>query len=145
MLKSAQLNHQLLAEKYRSLRIEYGTLAAEFRSKRSNDSQAQRGALTGESREISLAGGRFSVVGELWLTDSMLDIPCPKEVDPLSPGRYADPTTRSRTITAELYQDLPPHLQDALANVNRRKSFKSIVRFHVLIRCALVTDQIGSS
>lgn len=79
-------------------------------------------------------GGRFSVVGELWVSNSTLDIPRPSdEVNPLSPNRYDTPTTRSRAIIAEIYQDLPPHLQDALANDNRRKSFKDIVCFYALL------------
>jgi hypothetical protein len=36
---------------------------------------------------------------------------------------------RARVVIAELYQDLPPHLQDALANDNRRVTFKKFVSF----------------
>ena len=97
--------------------------------------------LTGEDKEISLAGGRFSVVGELWLNSSVLDIARPEGVDPLSPDRYdsSDPAAENQSVIAELYQDLPPHLQIALANDNRRASFKKLVCFHAFLR-VLVTD-----
>ena len=97
--------------------------------------------LTGEDKEISLAGGRFSVVGELWLNSSVLDIARPEGVDPLSPDHYdsGDRAADNQGIIAELYQDLPPHLQNALANDNRRASFKKLVCFHAFL-CVLVTD-----
>ena len=140
MLKMAQLNHQQLAERYRSLRIEYATLAAESRFKKSNGSRAPRGTLTGESKEISLAGGRFAVTCELWVSRSLLDMARPEDVDPLDPSRYDDLISKNRAIVEELYQDLPPHLQDALANADRRTSFKQIVYFHVLVCVASSRD-----
>ena len=87
--------------------------------------------LTGEDKEISLAGGRFSVVGELWLNSSVLDIACPEGVNPLSPDHYdsSDPAAENQSVIAELYQDLPPHLQIALANDNRQASFKNLYVF----------------
>ena len=97
--------------------------------------------LTGEDKEISLAGGRFSVVGELWLNSSVLDIACPEGVNPLSPDHYdsSDPAAENQSVIAELYQDLPPHLQIALTNDNRQASFKKLVCFHAFL-CVLVTD-----
>lgn len=99
------------------------------RSRRSNGPQPEGGALTGESKEISLAGGRFSVVGELWVSSSVLNIPRPEGVDPLSPTCYnsGDPAAGNQGVIAELYQDLPLHLQNALANDNWRVAFKALV------------------
>jgi hypothetical protein len=53
----------------------------------------------------------------------------PEGVDPLNPDRYRDPAAESRGVIAEIYQDLPPHLQEALANDNRRATFKKHVCF----------------
>ena len=104
-------------------------LVASYRSRRSNSQRAERGTLTGEAKEISLAGGRFFVVGELWVSGSVLDIPRPQGVDPLSASRYENAASESQAVIAELYQDLPPHLQEALANENRQAGFKKHVSF----------------
>ncbi|KAF8269225.1 hypothetical protein EI94DRAFT_1799504 [Lactarius quietus] len=125
LLRALQVNHRLLAEKYKSLRIEYGTLAASYKSRKSNGPRAERGALSGQAKEISLAGGRFSVVGELWVGSSLLDIPYPRDVDPLSVARYANKASEDRSVIAELYWGLLPDLQKALSNGNRRAAFKT--------------------
>ncbi|KAF8267082.1 hypothetical protein EI94DRAFT_1802179 [Lactarius quietus] len=59
MLKTIQINHQLLSRKYKSLKIEHDNLEAS-RMPRATAGTG-RGSLSGESKEISLAGGRFSV------------------------------------------------------------------------------------
>jgi hypothetical protein len=125
MLRASQLDHQMLVSKYKSLKIEHDLVA----SRRSGKStkRPERGSLSGESKEISLAGGRFSVVGELWVGTALLDIPYPREVDPLNAARYASSNAENLGVIAELYQDLPPHLQEALASENRHATFKKIV------------------
>lgn len=139
------MNHQRLAEKYKALRKEYDTLAASYRSRRSGSQRAERGTLSGEAKEITLAGGRFFVVGELWISSSVLDIPRPQGVDPLSASRYENATSESQAVIAELYQNLPPHLQEALANENRRAGFKKHVCFASSSIPQIRPDQSDSS
>ncbi|KAH9013070.1 hypothetical protein EDB85DRAFT_2158477 [Lactarius pseudohatsudake] len=125
LFKTLQLDYQSLAEKYKALKIDRDELAASRRP--ANAARAPRGSLSGESKEISLAGGRFSVVGELWVDAAMLAGTFPQGFDPLNPARYSanDPHANARGIMAELYLDLAPHLQQLMMDRDRKKSFKS--------------------
>ncbi len=89
-------------------------------------------SLKEELKEISLAGGRFSVVGELWVNKTTLDIAFPQGFDPLNPDRYSDLHTEARGVIAEVYLGLAPPLQKALADHNRREAFKTAVSFNCL-------------
>ncbi|KAH9033614.1 hypothetical protein EDB85DRAFT_1890140 [Lactarius pseudohatsudake] len=126
LFKTLQLDYQSLAKKYKALKIDRDELAASRRP--ANAARAPRGSLSGESKEISLAGGRFSVAGELWVDAAMLDVTFPQGFDPLNPARYSanDPHANARGVMAELYLDLAPHLQQLLMDRDRKKSFKSI-------------------
>lgn len=122
------MSHQELAQRYRSLKIERDEIAALYRQAR-NPKGKEKGLLHREEKEISLAGGRFSVVGELWVPSTILDISRVHSlaVDPLSAERYSDHYSEDLGIVAELYRDLSPRLQEALGHENRRASFKKIV------------------
>ncbi|KAH9161732.1 hypothetical protein EDB89DRAFT_1913721 [Lactarius sanguifluus] len=85
LFKTLQIDY--LAEKYKALKIDCDELAASRRP--TNAARAPRGSLSGESKEISLAGGRFSVVGELWVDATMLDVAFPHGFDPLNPAHYS--------------------------------------------------------
>ncbi|KAI9432012.1 hypothetical protein H4582DRAFT_2102612 [Lactarius indigo] len=124
ILKTSQMNHQALFGKYKSLVTKHERLLASFKAKKSKG--AERGSLSGEEKEISLAGGRFSVIGEPWVARPIFAIPFPRNVDPLDPTRYANKTSEDLGIIAELYRSLPKHLQKALANDNRRDAFREI-------------------
>ncbi|KAI9448411.1 hypothetical protein H4582DRAFT_2068927 [Lactarius indigo] len=126
MLKASQIHQQMLGNELKALRINYEEL--EEVNKSTKTSRAARGSLEGESREISLAGGRFSVVGELWVKKTTLGIPFPEHLDPLNPSRYNDPAggSEARGVIAELYRDLKPHLRLALADPDRSMTFKNI-------------------
>jgi hypothetical protein len=88
--------------------------------------------LDGTSKEIRLAGGRFSVVGELWVSTATLDIPFPENFDPLNGlVRYATPNAEARGAIAELYLDLKPHLRSVLADAEQRPLFKEHVSFNL--------------
>ncbi|KAI9433159.1 hypothetical protein H4582DRAFT_2187437 [Lactarius indigo] len=125
-LKNIQIDYQLLVEKYKALKIDRDELAASRRP--TNAARAPRGSLSGESKEISHAGGRFSVVGELWVDTATLEVPFPQNFDPLNPARYSpdDPHAEVRGVMAELYLDLAPSLRQLLADRNRKRSFISI-------------------
>jgi len=66
--------------------------------------------LTGEDKEISLAGGQFCFVYELWLDLQTLDLECPTDLDPLNPCHYEDGPLQKLAIVAELYGSLSPNL-----------------------------------
>ncbi|KAI9455174.1 hypothetical protein BJY52DRAFT_1188537 [Lactarius psammicola] len=125
MLKTSQIQYQKLAQKYKGLKINLDEMATSRKSTKTVRT-AGGSSLSGESKEISLAGGRFSVVGELWVSKTTLDIPFPQGFDPLNPNRYSDPRAEARGVIAELYLDLAPHLQQSLADPNRRETFKTI-------------------
>ncbi|KAH9005715.1 hypothetical protein EDB86DRAFT_2824832 [Lactarius hatsudake] len=124
MLKASQIHQQELDNQLKELKIDYGELEAA--NKTTKKSRAAKGKLQGETLEISQAGGRFSVFGELWVSKTTLGIPLPEGLDPLDPSRYSDPAGGSdaRAVIAELYRDLKPHLQLALADEDRSETFK---------------------
>ncbi|KAI9433793.1 hypothetical protein BJY52DRAFT_1198444 [Lactarius psammicola] len=103
MLKTSQIQYQKLAQKYKGLKINLDEMATSRKSTKTVRT-AGGSSLSGESKEISLAGG----------------------FDPLNPNRYSDPCAEARGVIAELYLDLAPHLQQSLADPNRRETFKTI-------------------
>jgi hypothetical protein len=140
LLKATQINHQLLADKHKALKIEHAEMGA---SRKPKTARAGRGSLTGEAKEISHAGGRFSVVGEPWVELATMRIPFPRDVDPMNPSRYndKDPGIEQRGIIAELYLDLAPHLQLALADPDRQDTFTTGVSFMLSLCIRFVSDQ----
>ncbi len=133
------MNHQTLVSKYKLLKIKHDKLAASLKSKKSKGTE--KALLKGGSRDISHAGGRFSVVGELWVNKTVLDIPYPQDVDPLNPARYNDRRSQDLGVIAELYQDLPPHLHNALANASRRVEFtKTVCPAHLSLALTVIPD-----
>jgi hypothetical protein len=132
MLKANQINHQLLANRCKALKIKNNNLTASCKSK----TKAPKGSAEVVKKEIKHAGGRFSVVGELWVSRATLDIPFPINFDLFNPAHYSDPNTEACGTIAELYMDLKPHLQSYLADPVQRPSFKETVSFHLfLCRC----------
>ncbi|KAH9024193.1 hypothetical protein EDB85DRAFT_277946 [Lactarius pseudohatsudake] len=121
ILKTSQLDHQMLFDKYKSLKIKYEELLATKRLK-----GVGRVILDEETTEIRRAGARFLVVGEPWVDRLVFAIPFPGNVDPLDPARYNNSTTENLALIAELYKSLPKHLQKALANDNKRDKFREV-------------------
>ena len=117
----------MLADRYRGVKTDRDRLAA---TRKPKTVKAPKVALSGEEKEIALAGGRFSVVGEPWVNRTTLDVAFPQDFDPLNPRRYTDPHAEVRGIIAEVYLDLPPHLRKLLADDDRRPTFKRAVSFH---------------
>ncbi|KAH9013742.1 hypothetical protein EDB85DRAFT_1899574 [Lactarius pseudohatsudake] len=126
MLKASQIHQQMLGNQLKELRIDYEELGAANKSTKT--SRAAKKTLSGESLEISRAGGMFSVFGELWVSKTTLGIPLPEGVDPLNPSRYNDPAggSEARAVIAEVYSHLKPHLRLALADDDRCESFKEL-------------------
>ncbi|KAI9432907.1 hypothetical protein H4582DRAFT_2082715 [Lactarius indigo] len=126
MLKASQIHQQMLGNELKALRIDYEEL--EEVNKSTKTSRAARGSLEGESREILLARGRFSIVGELWVKKTTLGIPFPEHLDPLNPSCYNDPAGGSEAhgVITELYRDLKPHLWLELADPDQSMTFKNI-------------------
>jgi hypothetical protein len=118
------------------LKIEYDSLHA----KKSGGKKTARATLTGEDKEISLAGGRFSFVGELWVSGHILELDRPIGVDPLNPQRYAESGMGEMAMVAELYDSLPPKLQDMLASTKRRPTFKTIVSSFYSLHISFAND-----
>ncbi|KAH9017268.1 hypothetical protein EDB85DRAFT_2155303 [Lactarius pseudohatsudake] len=111
VLKGTQLKYQKLAHKYNSLQD------------RSTGSKARK-SLSGEDREVGHAGARFVFAYELWVDCSILENnDRPLGVDPHNPDRYDTRSTQELAIIAEVYESLPSHLQEALADPRRRPSF----------------------
>ncbi|KAH8976585.1 hypothetical protein EDB86DRAFT_2839908 [Lactarius hatsudake] len=126
VLKRTQLKYQKLAHAYNSLQIEYNTLEAT----KSTGSKARK-SLSGEDREVGHARARFVFAYELWVDCSILDNhERPLGVDPHNPDRYDTQSTQELAIIAEVYESLPSHLQEALADPRRRPSFISLFQTH---------------
>ncbi|KAH9039003.1 hypothetical protein EDB85DRAFT_2141567 [Lactarius pseudohatsudake] len=126
VLKGTQLKYQKLAHKYNSLRIEYDALKAT----KSTGSKARK-SLSGEDREVGHAGARFVFAYELWVDCSILENnDRPLGVDPHNPDRYDSRSTQELAIIAEVYESLPSHLQEALADPRRRPSFITLFQTH---------------
>ena len=89
------------------------------------------------NKEILLAGGRFCMVGELWVDKDMLDLPFPENFDlDNAQAHYQDLDTWACGTIAKLYWDLKPHLQSYLADAELRPSFKEHVSVNLLLcRC----------
>ncbi|KAH9174114.1 hypothetical protein EDB89DRAFT_2068103 [Lactarius sanguifluus] len=119
VLKDTQLKYQKLERKFKTLRAKYNSL----KSSKSASVKKARRVLVGNEREIGHAGGRFSFAYEPWVHESIFHIDRPEGVDPLNVGRYNTALTQKVAIAAELYESLPPHLQEELADERRRKSF----------------------
>ena len=126
LLKTSQLNNQMLAHKYRSLRMEYDEMKVALKKAKKTGSGKNR-MLLREDKLISLAGGRFLVVGELWVHDNLFNSPCPRGLDPLCKMCYNNPYSQERAIIAELYASLSDDLQWALADEHRREGFRATV------------------
>ncbi|KAH9021109.1 hypothetical protein EDB83DRAFT_2514277 [Lactarius deliciosus] len=123
ILKTSQLDHQTLFDKYKSLKIKYEELVASSSLKKKKLKWA--GTVEDET-EILRAGARFTVFGEPWVDRIVFAIPFPGNVDPLDRARYDNGTTEKLALTAELYKSLPKHLQKALANDKQRDAFRDI-------------------
>ncbi|KAI9444317.1 hypothetical protein H4582DRAFT_2071884 [Lactarius indigo] len=138
MLKASQIHQQMLGNELKALRIDYEELEEVNNLKSTKTSRAAKGSLEGESREISLARGRFSVVGELWVKKTTLGIPFPEHLDPLDPSRYNDPAggSEARGVITELYRDLKPHLWLALVDPDQSMMFKNIFLKQLDQECA---------
>ncbi|KAH9168213.1 hypothetical protein EDB89DRAFT_2074152 [Lactarius sanguifluus] len=119
VLKDTQLKYQKLERKFKTLRAKYNSL----KSSKSASVKKARRVLVGNKREIGHAGGRFSFAYEPWVHESIFHIDRPEGVDPLNIGRYNTALTQKVAIAAELYESLPPHLQEELTDERRRKSF----------------------
>ena len=127
VLKETQLGHQKLAFKYKDLRTKYKVLKASAKSARVKKGQK---SLSGDDKVIALAGGCFAFAYEPWvdgLALKGLNRKHPSGVDPLNKERYSSTRAQELAITAELYDSLPSHLQDALMSDRRRLSFKKTV------------------
>ncbi|KAI9430201.1 hypothetical protein H4582DRAFT_2087413 [Lactarius indigo] len=138
MLKASQIHQQMLGNELKALRIDYEELEEVNNLKSTKTSRAARGSLEGESREISLARGRFSIVGELWVKKTTLGIPFPEHLDPLDPSHYNDPAggSEARGVITELYRDLKPHLWLALVDPDQSMMFKNIFLKQLDQECA---------
>ena len=95
--------------------------------------------MVGNEREIKHAGARFSFAYELWVDESIFHIDRPEGVDPLNVERYNTALTQKVAIAAELYESLPPHLQEELADPRRRKSFMKLVSLLDYVFLSLTT------
>ncbi|KAH9058029.1 hypothetical protein EDB83DRAFT_2520925 [Lactarius deliciosus] len=122
VLKDTQLKYQKLERKFKTLRTKYNSL----KSSKSANVKKARTVLVGNEREIKHAGVRFSFAYELWVDESIFHIDRPEGVDPLNVERYNTALTQKVAIAAELYESLPPHLQEELADPRRRKSFMKL-------------------
>lgn len=93
----------------------------------------------GLETDIKRAGGRFSVVGELWVSEATLDIamPNPESVDLFDRKRYDDRRTEACAIIAEIYLDLKTDLRLILADPMQRVLFKTHVSLDLFL-CRLL-------
>ncbi|KAH9170625.1 hypothetical protein EDB89DRAFT_2071832 [Lactarius sanguifluus] len=126
ILKTSQLDHQMLFDKYKSLKIKYDELLASSSLKTKRLKGAGTVTLAGDETEILRVGARFSVFGEPWVDCLVFTIPFPGNVDPLDCARYNNGKTENLALTAELYKSLPKHLQKTLANDKQRDVFRDI-------------------
>ncbi|KAH8982868.1 hypothetical protein EDB83DRAFT_2536489 [Lactarius deliciosus] len=122
VLKDTQLKYQKLERKFKTLRTKYNSL----KSSKSANVKKARTVLVGNEREIKHAGARFSFAYELWVDESIFHIDRPEGVDPLNVERYNTALTQKVAIAAELYESLPPHLQEELVDPRRWKSFMKL-------------------
>ncbi|KAI0320305.1 hypothetical protein OF83DRAFT_1169424 [Amylostereum chailletii] len=82
--------------------------------------------------KISRAGGKFSIMNELWLTDVVFETPRLMDIDPMQPTRYESDYAKNLAATAELYDSLPPSLQVVLADDKQRPWFvRTFLKQHV--------------
>ncbi|KAF8274705.1 hypothetical protein EI94DRAFT_1794000 [Lactarius quietus] len=131
-LKDTQLKYQSLFHRYNALQTKYNTLKS---TKSVPLKKGRRSMLSGEDKEITLAGGWFSFVFELWVDDPVFECDHPSGLDPLNPEHYHTKHAEGLTITAELYSSLPLHLQEALADLRQQTSFKKIFLQQVKQEC----------
>ncbi|KAH8984059.1 hypothetical protein EDB86DRAFT_3084830 [Lactarius hatsudake] len=140
VLKRTQLKYQKLAHMYNSLQIEYNTLEAT----KSTGSKARK-SLSGEDREVRHAGARFVFAYKLWVDCSILENhERPLGVDPHNPDRYDTRSTQELAIIAEVYESLPSHLQEALADLRRRPSFIALFQTHAKTERATIVHTAQS-
>ncbi|KAI0308495.1 hypothetical protein OF83DRAFT_1180747, partial [Amylostereum chailletii] len=127
--RSLQLDLQKLQERTKALLDMYSELEEELvQAKRSKGS---RTTLVGEEKQISLAGGKFAMMNELWLSEVVLLTLRPTDVDPMMPSRYNSDYAKNLGAAEELYDALSPSLQAILADDNRRSSFiKTFLKQH---------------
>ncbi|KAH9959377.1 hypothetical protein BGW80DRAFT_1464759 [Lactifluus volemus] len=125
-LRKTQLDNQNLTQKYKALKLRCSQLESTIKSTRTK--KGRKSDLSGEDREITHAGGRFALIGELWVDAAILKFDRPMSVDPLNPARYESPREGEFAILAEVYESLPEHLQQALSDKKRQASF--ITTFH---------------
>ena len=101
MLKISQISHQALAARYKALKIQSEDLVVS--RKLVPKGKAPKVYLEGMNKEISLAGGRFCMVGELWVDKDTLDLPFPENFDLLR--------CIIKISTLELMARLPNHIE----------------------------------
>jgi hypothetical protein len=59
---------------------------------------------------IELLGRKFWVMGEPWVDPDCFGVPCPTDITPDSPQRYATPQSTKQGVIAELYAFVPRKL-----------------------------------
>jgi hypothetical protein len=124
VLKATQLKHQSLCLKYKGLLTKYDTLKV---TKPATAKKGSKSAGSGGEKDVMLAGGRFCFAYELWVDNLVFECDHPSGVDPLNHQCYLTPYTQEVAVTAKLYESLPPHLQEALMDQQRRPSFKKTI------------------
>ena len=85
--------------------------------------------------DIKRAGGKFSVIGELWVSGNTLDIdmPNPERVNLFDPKCYDNRHTEACATIAEIYLDLKTDLQLVLADPEQRGLFKEHISFDLFL------------
>ncbi|KAI0309304.1 hypothetical protein OF83DRAFT_1179781 [Amylostereum chailletii] len=125
-LQASQRDNQTLQGHLKTLIDRNAAFQHDLDAAKTARRKGTRATLIDEDKEIGQAASAFYVMGELFIEESVLDIPRPMDIDPMSPTHYSDGYIKSLSVVAELYSHLSPSLQVALAENSRRGTFAQI-------------------
>jgi hypothetical protein len=113
----------MLMKKYKQLKVNAAKVNAPDSQRSGTKSKGRKSMLSGQDKEISLAGGRFTFAYELWVDRSTLGLECVENVDPLNPRRYEEASLQKIAVVAEIHASLSPSLRACLTDKDRRETF----------------------
>ena len=108
-LKHQQILIGDLQRQLKEMRLQNGSLAVDLSKKRrsSKTMVPVPEEFVKHIPKIELLGRKFWVMGEPWVDQDCFGVPCPIDITPISPQRYATDLSTKQGVIAELYAFVP--------------------------------------
>lgn len=103
----------------KELKVENATLSASATKKsRTAKSGPVPAALLRDSKAIEDVARMFTVLGAPWTVNTDFQVPCPVDLNPFKPERYATRVSSKLGVAAELFHFVPPRMHGIMENTD---------------------------